>query len=46
VKELAKVKTNTEVFSRKPDRQQEAEYKKWKNLTTWLKSSKRSFLAE
>ena len=46
LEELAKVRTNAEVFSAKPDPRLEAEYEKWKKLTTWLKSSKRSFQAE
>ena len=46
LEDLAKVKVETEVFSRKADVQVEDEYEKWKNLTTWLKSSKRSFQAE
>jgi len=46
LEDLAKVRTETEVFSSNPDAAMEEEYQKWKNLTTWLKSSKRSFQAE
>ncbi len=46
LEELAKVRTETEVFSRKGDTHLEEEYEKWQKLTTWLKSSKRSFQAE
>ncbi len=46
LEDLAKVRTETEVFSRKPDAQLEAGYEKWKQLTTWLGSSRNSFQAE
>jgi glycerol kinase len=46
LEELAKVRDNTEVFSEKGDARQEVEYRKWKNLTELLRSSKESFLAE
>lgn len=46
LEDLAKVRGETEVFSRKPDAHLEEEYEKWKKLTTWLKNSKRSFQAE
>jgi glycerol kinase len=46
LEDLAKVRNETEVFSRKPDAQLEAGYEKWKKLTTWLKSSRSSFQAE
>lgn len=46
LEDLAKVKTETEVFSRKAGVQLEDEYEKWKQLTTWLKSSRKSFQAE
>ena len=46
LEDLAKVRGETEVFSRKADPHMEEEYEKWQNLTTWLKSSKKSFQAE
>jgi glycerol kinase len=46
LEELAKVRGETEVFSRRADAHLEEEYEKWQKLTTWLKSSKRSFQAE
>jgi len=46
LEDLSKVRTETEVFSRNPDAQLEADYEKWKKLTTWLKNSRNSFQAE
>ncbi len=46
LEDLAKVRQETEVFSRKPDAVMEEEYEKWRNLTTWLKSSPKSSPAE
>ncbi len=46
LEDLAKVKMETEVFSRKADAHVEEEYEKWKKLTGWLKNSKKSFQAE
>ena len=46
LEELAKVKGETEVFSSMGDAMLAEEYRKWKNLTTWLRSSKNSFQAE
>jgi glycerol kinase len=44
--ELAKVRAEAEVFSEKAGSNLEEEYRKWKNLTGLLRSSKESFLAE
>jgi glycerol kinase len=44
--ELSKVRGEAEVFSEKADSNLEEEYRKWKNLTGLLRSSKESFLAE
>jgi glycerol kinase len=46
LEDLAKVRNETEVFSRKADAGLEDEYSKWKSLTAWLVSSKQSFQAE
>ena len=46
LEELAKVRRETEVFSRSADAKLEDEYGKWLDLATWLKNSKNSFQAE
>ena len=46
LEELAKVRGETEVFSRRADAHLEEEYEKWQKLITWLKNSRNSFQAE
>ena len=46
LEEFAKLRKETEVFSRTPDAKLEDEYTKWRKLTTWLKNSKDSYQAE
>ena len=46
LEDLAKVRRETEVFSRRADPELEDEYRKWLKLTTWLKNSRDSFQAE
>lgn len=46
LEDLAKVRKETEVFSRTGDTRMEDDYRKWLKLTTWLKNSKGFFQAE